>query len=169
VCLPCAHAGGALVVRHAGHTVTYDWSTTDKEPPAIRWAAFYSDCEHEVLKVTAGHRVTLTYNLYAVPHRDRVEGKTESLDVTGLPLYKAVKDALDNYDFLPNGVYPALLCNGPHKPLSAFVVKQKAAFSAVIVIIGIRTPPSPRRMRQCFRRFSKAATSTCIASSSRWD
>ena len=27
----------------------------------IKWAAFYSDVEHEILPVTEGHRVTLTY------------------------------------------------------------------------------------------------------------
>jgi hypothetical protein len=91
------------VVRHAGHSVTYDWSMTDEDAPAIHWAAFYSDCEHEVLEVTAGHRVTLTYNLYAVPRRVKLEGKTEGLNIVGLPLYQAVKDALDNPGFLPNG------------------------------------------------------------------
>jgi hypothetical protein len=60
VCLPCAHKGGVLVVRHDGRAVTYDWSTTDDNAPAIKWAAFYSDCEHEVLVVTDGHRITLT-------------------------------------------------------------------------------------------------------------
>ncbi len=103
VCLPCKHSGGALVVRHAGQSVTYDWSVTDEEAPTIHWAAFYSDCEHEVLEVTAGHRVTLTYNLYAVSRRNKLEGKTEGLDVTGLPLYHAVKDAFGNPNFLPNG------------------------------------------------------------------
>ncbi len=113
VCLPCAHSGGALVVRHAGRSVTYDWSMTDEAQPVIRWAAFYSDCEHEVLEVTAGHRVTLTYNLFAVPHRTRFEGKTEGLDVTGLPLYHAVKDALDDPKFLPQGVSYTFACRKP--------------------------------------------------------
>jgi hypothetical protein len=30
---------------------------------SIQWADFYSDCEHEVLEVTSGFRVTLTYDL----------------------------------------------------------------------------------------------------------
>jgi hypothetical protein len=51
----------------------------------------------------AGHRVTLTYNLYAVPRRARLEGKIESLDVADLPLYRTVKDALDNPKFLSRG------------------------------------------------------------------
>lgn len=36
--------------------------------PSLAYVAFYSDIEHEVLKVTSGSRVTLTYNLYLVPH-----------------------------------------------------------------------------------------------------
>jgi hypothetical protein len=113
------HKGGALVVRHDGRSVTYDWSTTDEDAPAIKWAAFYSDCEHEVLDVTEGHRVTLTYNLYAVPRRIRLEGKTEGLDVTGLPLYHAVKDALGNPNFLSTGAYPSFSLSYP-QPLTRF-------------------------------------------------
>jgi hypothetical protein len=35
---------------------------------SLQWAAFYSDSEHEVLPVTDGYRITLTYNLRAVGH-----------------------------------------------------------------------------------------------------
>jgi hypothetical protein len=35
VCLPSTHQGGALVVRHADRSVTYDWSSTDEDAPAI--------------------------------------------------------------------------------------------------------------------------------------
>lgn len=65
VCLPIAHEGGALVLRHKEQSVTIDWSASKHEGalPSIKWAAFYSDVEHEVLEVLSGHRVTLTYNL----------------------------------------------------------------------------------------------------------
>jgi hypothetical protein len=33
---------------------------------SLQWAAFYSDSEHEVLPVTDGYHITLTYNLRAV-------------------------------------------------------------------------------------------------------
>lgn len=42
--------------------MTFDWG---KSTQNIQFAAFYSDVEHEVLEVQSGHRVTLTYNLYA--------------------------------------------------------------------------------------------------------
>lgn len=65
VCLPLAHTGGALEVRHGGKTVTFDWGNSGPDSsPTIKWAAFYSDCEHEVLEVTEGHRLTPTYNLH---------------------------------------------------------------------------------------------------------
>lgn len=76
--------------------MTYDWSTRRDEDDhaSIRWAAFYSDCEHEILEVTSGHRLTLTYNLYAVRGMDRLTGISKSLDPTLLPLYQAVEAAM---------------------------------------------------------------------------
>ncbi|KAK1593710.1 uncharacterized protein LY79DRAFT_658873 [Colletotrichum navitas] len=66
VCLPHPHKGGQLAVRHRDQEVVYDWSADS--PARIQWAAFFSDCEHEVREVTEGHRVTLTYNLYWTPY-----------------------------------------------------------------------------------------------------
>ncbi|KAL2273528.1 hypothetical protein FJTKL_04434 [Diaporthe vaccinii] len=63
VCLPVQHEGGQLVARHKGKEMTFDWGNSTQ---SIQFAAFYSDVEHEVLEVHSGHRVTLTYNLYAV-------------------------------------------------------------------------------------------------------
>jgi hypothetical protein len=40
--------------------------STQQQLGAMQWAAFYSDSEHEVLPVTDGYRITLTYNLRAV-------------------------------------------------------------------------------------------------------
>lgn len=51
-----------LRVKHRGETVDFAWGNTSQQ--SIQWSAFYGDCEHEVLEVTEGHRITLTYNLY---------------------------------------------------------------------------------------------------------
>ncbi|VUC28823.1 unnamed protein product [Clonostachys rosea] len=101
VCLPLEHEGGQLKVRHEGREITYDWSTSSVRPDhaTIRWAAFYSDCEHEILEVTSGHRLTLTYNLYAVRGTGRMTGASQTLDITHLPLYQAVSTALDQDPF----------------------------------------------------------------------
>jgi hypothetical protein len=56
--LPGSSKGGALVIEHAGSTVTY--RASDR---LLTFAAFYADCRHEVRPVRTGYRVVLTYNL----------------------------------------------------------------------------------------------------------
>lgn len=41
--------------------------TGAKCPEALRFAAFYADCEHEVEELVSGHRCVLVYNLTGVP------------------------------------------------------------------------------------------------------
>ncbi|WP_280402158.1 2OG-Fe(II) oxygenase [Nocardia carnea] len=60
VTLPSAFTGGELVIEQQGTRVTDQGS-----PEELSFVAFYSDCEHEVLPVTEGFRITLTYNLVA--------------------------------------------------------------------------------------------------------
>ncbi len=55
VTLPSPHTGGELVVHQGGQTTTYRAS--------ISLVAFYADCLHEVLPVSSGYRMALTYNL----------------------------------------------------------------------------------------------------------
>ncbi|KAI2473118.1 hypothetical protein F4781DRAFT_380618 [Annulohypoxylon bovei var. microspora] len=112
VSLPCRHEGGQLVVRHIGRSVTYDWSTpkAKAEIDQCQWAAFYSDCEHKVLQLTEGHRLTLTYNLYAVPGVGQLAGNSPALDVYSLPLYQKFKTALDVLTFMPEGGYIGVHC-----------------------------------------------------------
>jgi hypothetical protein len=59
--LPSASTGGELVVRHKGREVRLDLRC--EEPSEAAFAAFYADCVHEVLPVTAGCRATLVFNL----------------------------------------------------------------------------------------------------------
>ncbi|WP_169813373.1 2OG-Fe(II) oxygenase [Nocardia vaccinii] len=64
VTLPSFFEGGELVVEHRGEQVV------DQGAPGrmdLGLVAFYTDCEHEVLPVTLGHRISLTYNLIAGP------------------------------------------------------------------------------------------------------
>ncbi len=61
VVLPSVHEGGDLMVRHAGQEVRV--SLRCEDPAEAAFAAFYADCVHEVLPVTAGFRLTLVYNL----------------------------------------------------------------------------------------------------------
>jgi len=59
--LPSQSSGGELVVRHKDREVRLDLANDD--PAEMTFAAFYADCAHEVLPVTAGCRATLVYNL----------------------------------------------------------------------------------------------------------
>ncbi|MEU1956404.1 2OG-Fe(II) oxygenase [Nocardia rhamnosiphila] len=60
VTLPSTFTGGELVIEQQGTEVTDQGS-----PEELSFVAFYGDCEHEVLPVTDGFRITLTYNLVA--------------------------------------------------------------------------------------------------------
>jgi predicted 2-oxoglutarate/Fe(II)-dependent dioxygenase YbiX len=59
--LPSLSSGGELVVRHKEREARLDLANDD--PAEMTFAAFYADCVHEVLPITAGCRATLVYNL----------------------------------------------------------------------------------------------------------
>ncbi|CAL4069379.1 unnamed protein product, partial [Meganyctiphanes norvegica] len=71
--LPACYKGGALTVRHKGETKVFDfedeyfdnYSDEDEEDERDNFffTAFFADCEHQLSKVTAGHRLVLIYNL----------------------------------------------------------------------------------------------------------
>jgi 2OG-Fe(II) oxygenase superfamily len=101
VCLPSAHEGGALVFRHNNRSIDFDWSGPASD--MIQWAAFYSDCEHEVMPLTSGHRITLTYNLFYQVTQPQ-PGHTV-LPVHSFPIYHDLQAALLNPGFLkPGGI-----------------------------------------------------------------
>ncbi|KAI4172993.1 MAG: hypothetical protein LQ348_006656 [Seirophora lacunosa] len=100
-------SGGTLRVKHRGQTIDFDWAKASGEN-VIQWAAFYGDCEHEVMEVTAGNRVTLTYNLYysRVGETDRGVHLPHQL-----PLYNIVRDMLQEPTFLRNGGLIGFFCH----------------------------------------------------------
>ncbi|KAK3328729.1 hypothetical protein B0H66DRAFT_532 [Apodospora peruviana] len=112
VCLPYAHKGGQLAVRHGGREVVFDWAAAQNAKPAtIQWAAFFSDCEHEVLEVTEGHRLTLAYNLFWVS--DGPTSKTDNLNILepeSLHFFGALQKLLACPSFLPNGGVVGFTC-----------------------------------------------------------
>lgn len=77
IVLPTEFKGGELVLRHDGKEFKYDYSAektrtevqAGQEP--VGWIAFFSDVEHEVLPVTEGYRVTLTYVRLFLSHGNR--------------------------------------------------------------------------------------------------
>jgi len=58
VTMPSDYAGGELMVGLGG-----EWKAYRRSKTALSLVAFYADCRHEVLRVTSGYRITLTYNL----------------------------------------------------------------------------------------------------------
>lgn len=122
VCLPLSHRGGALEVRHNGKTVAFDWGTpeSDFDNASIKWASFYSDCEHEVLEVTEGHRLTLTYNLYIVRGSGFLGGHSPALDPATLPLYKTISNLVQDASLWKNGGHIGYHCSHiyPHTSTS---------------------------------------------------
>ncbi|KAL9101858.1 MAG: hypothetical protein Q9163_002925 [Psora crenata] len=109
VCLPSPHDGGALVIRHSDRELRFDWSHTDSS--AVMWAAFYSDCEHEVEEVQSGHRVTLTYNLYITERAGwRLHQPSPRVEPSQTIIYGMLADLVQQPGFLPNGGVLGLFC-----------------------------------------------------------
>lgn len=118
-CLPTDFTGGELVVRHHGQAVTSptesDQSSTNKQDPTsadpgdkddtsgmIHWVFLYSDCEHEILPITSGTRISVVYDVWCQPGPDSALSKelTPHLD----PVEKYLKELLaDKTQFLPRG------------------------------------------------------------------
>ncbi|KAF8133348.1 hypothetical protein EV363DRAFT_1326017 [Boletus edulis] len=104
VLLPTAHEGGQFVLRQGEKEWTLDLASelAIATKPSVYFVAFYGDLEHEVLPVTSGYRVTLTYNLYHKP----IQPSTSSIFT---PLHRKLKQALvdlvNDKTKLPNGGY----------------------------------------------------------------
>ncbi|KAK3112663.1 hypothetical protein LTR53_010833 [Teratosphaeriaceae sp. CCFEE 6253] len=144
VALPSAFKGGNLSVRHGDEQTVFAWAVDSAT--SVHWAAFYSDCEHEVNEVTSGHRVTLTYNLFLIPRIDLQAGTPLSLDAKNLPLADLLRSALSDARFMMKGgeigVYLAHRYPHTHKVLSQLLPRcLKGADMAVYEVaraLGLR-------------------------------
>ena len=61
VALPSVHKGGQLIVSHHKENKKHNIKKADMEK--LNFFGFYSDCYHEIKKVTEGYRVILTYHI----------------------------------------------------------------------------------------------------------
>lgn len=102
--------GGQLRIAHKGKERVYlDKQWLDLGD--IRWVAFYSDCEHEVLPVTTGHRVTLTYQLYVSEHiGGLIQPQLQLPDSKSYPMYRCIKDMLASSTFMKNSGVLGFFC-----------------------------------------------------------
>ena len=105
IVFPTPHEGGSLILRHKGQKWTFNPTFLGKSE--IGYIAFYSDVKHEVLPVTSGYRVTLTYNLYF--KNDETESKVDLSNsltasrVLDTPFKAALQELLNDSSFLLEG------------------------------------------------------------------
>ena len=100
---PAPHSGGGLVLRHGGSEWTVDSSRmlADQQKPTLAYIAFFGDVEHEVLEVTSGYRITVTYNLYST--QASVSRQPARSSTFARELATAMQSLLDDPTFLPEG------------------------------------------------------------------
>lgn len=113
IIFPTPHKGGVLSLRRrTSHEWSFDPSpeTSDiTHKPSIGYVVLFKDVEHEVAPVTSGHRVTLTYDLYAENDDGPVSTKAQQASESIVPLAneRAFHDAfaalLESGEFLAEG------------------------------------------------------------------
>ncbi|KAL1691161.1 hypothetical protein GGG16DRAFT_125097 [Schizophyllum commune] len=114
IIFPTPHEGGALVLRENEREWTFDYAAElTGSSTKIAYVAFFGDIEHEVLPVTSGHRITLTYNLYfdGLPsggaRRDAFPAIPRSVEDEDARLRGALQAFLQDSKLLPEGGYLA--------------------------------------------------------------
>jgi hypothetical protein len=110
--LPADHTGGELILKHKSQEYNFDAASLLQDRfNQIAYIAFYSDVDHEVKQVTSGHRVTITYNLYAVD-RNNDDGKIRNVEgfrvTPGIAtaegnFFQVLSSLLETSTFLPDG------------------------------------------------------------------
>ena len=105
LCLPSPFEGGQLVIKHRSGQKVYDWGTAAHDSHQVQWAAFYSDCTHEIRPITQGVRVTVTYNLYVDDNtiQDHLKGATTKFS-------DELAGALKQPEFLSDGGILGFAC-----------------------------------------------------------
>ena len=107
VIYPTPYDGGELVLRHEGHEWKIDAKvlTASQTSTSLAYVAFCSDVEHEVLKITTGRRVTVTYDLYLVDLSCKQAGAPavtrNTQSVSNFPA--TLQELLESPEFLPDG------------------------------------------------------------------
>ncbi|KAF7313121.1 Fe2OG dioxygenase domain-containing protein [Mycena kentingensis (nom. inval.)] len=111
VIFPTEHEGGALKLQHAESRWAFDSAAqlkghreSSEGAPAIAYVAFFSDVSHTVEEVTAGYRVTLTYNLFIESRGSGGAAQTvRSVPGPELICETSLRALLADPDWFPNG------------------------------------------------------------------
>ncbi|KXN86763.1 hypothetical protein AN958_09623 [Leucoagaricus sp. SymC.cos] len=107
IVLPMEHKGGNLLLHHRGRELDFYAPTFLKGAPqaTVAYVAFYSDVDHEVLEVTAGHRVTITFNLFFDPARASPVSDAQHLRIPDNPFTVALRQNLCDKTFVNSYQY----------------------------------------------------------------
>jgi hypothetical protein len=113
-CLPSRFTGGDLVIRQDAAEINVDWSRQVLDPAtgvgSVGWCFLYSDCEHEVLPVESGLRVTLAYDVfyhredpanYPAGEEKFVLGDSRANEM--LAIFSRMFDPRTSLDYFPDG------------------------------------------------------------------
>ncbi|KAM5541141.1 hypothetical protein V8D89_005070 [Ganoderma adspersum] len=111
IVFPTPHEGGALKLhapgRHEGEILEWTFDSSgllaQQDKLSIAYVAFFSDVEHEVMPVTSGHRVTITYNLYYTPEESKPSTTLNQVSTNEQSFKAALQAALGDQSFLPTG------------------------------------------------------------------
>ncbi|KAF9027605.1 hypothetical protein BDZ89DRAFT_951991, partial [Hymenopellis radicata] len=108
IVFPTAHEGGTLLLREKGSEWSFDsaqmLAKSTATEPEIAYVAFYSDTEHEILPVTSGSRVTLTYNLYFEDTAANLLANPTAPSAKHLALKDAIQELVADPDLRSQGV-----------------------------------------------------------------
>jgi len=132
---PSPHIGGKLVVRHGSEQAHF--ASQHLNADTIRWFAFYADCRHEVLPVTEGWRVVLSFDL-VLPARNatpRAPVPPALLDALREHFFPATGPALRPWVFLLDHEYTERGLHWP--PLKGADRPRVAALRAAAEALGL--------------------------------
>ena len=155
VSLPVNFSGGHLQLTHAG--VTHSHSGIPKTPYSyqrhgfppsnvvpeakMKWVAFFGDVSHQVLRVSSGYRLTMTYVL----HRDQPPNpNADMLLARADGLRKALKGLLADESFMPEGGHVGVYCRHQYEESALAQVRSLAVRRRRRCPLPPRLAPAPR-------------------------
>ncbi|CAF3945996.1 unnamed protein product, partial [Rotaria sp. Silwood1] len=77
IILPSYYKGGEFVIKHNNQEQKFDYSST-KYKYDYYYLVFYADCEHEILPITDGYRLSLVYNIVVNKEKSHLCAKIPS-------------------------------------------------------------------------------------------
>ena len=96
----CNSCVGRLHSPHSAQ-VALEWGARlEEQPAALSWCVLASGTHHTLSPVTAGHRITLTYSIFAGPAAPAL---VTGINITATRFACVLKTALQSEAFLPEG------------------------------------------------------------------